>query len=313
MCVHTSTSSPTFWAITDTLLSRAQQTIRHSPAPRSYSRSPTVIDLTAEDDCPTSMGWHRAASLPFTTPTRMDGPFATPNKRRQRQVSCLETNENEEEPRKRTRRAACKKSQSSHTTTDSPRNESPIPLVQSDLGVITCPRARRARQPSRKWLESHYDEADGAGAPFDNPVQSSTRPSRPGSECGQDDYEGGEVQALKSRIAELEQEKNEYRDKSGLKEAKIQKQGEQLLLLNMRKVTASEEVIAGAIKGCLTGNTPDENPVLQSHAVAINPHASSNLDQDAAIRPGTVDGSISAEAEAFGDQAEVQPHATQSM
>lgn len=258
---------------------------------RSDLRHPTFIDLTGEDHSPISLE-PNAATSPPTVSTILSEHDATQHRKRQRQASSPNSNGLEEEPRKRTRRAIRMRSQSNLAPAGSPRTESPIPWVSSDIAGVSYSRSRRVRRPTQKWRESEDAGADGGAVPDDVPVQSPTSSSQPCDELNEHEAQDPEIQALKSRIAELEQERNEYHDSLQKVKATSKQQGQKLLILQTRILTAST-----------TANKPQSS--RQEAAQATWPSQVST--------PSTVEDSIIAlDSEPVGDQAGLQSCVTAS-
>lgn len=178
------------------------------------------------------------------------------------------------------------RSQSNLAPAASPRTESPIPWVSSDIAGVSYSRSRRVRRPTQRWRESQDAGADGGAVPDDVPVQSPTSSSRPCDELNEHEAEDPKIQALKSRIAELEQERNEYHDSLQKEKATSKQQGQEILILQTRILTTSTT----AIKPQLS---------RQEAAQATWPSQVST--------PSTVEDSILAlDSEPVGDQAGLQ-------
>lgn len=202
-----------------------------------YFRAPSVIDLTGEDDSPNPMDSNITIAGPSTSPATISEPDAAQTGKRQRQDSC-NSNANEKEPRKRTRKSTRLKSRSNLAAVDGPRLETPIPRIHSDIVGVTSPKARPLRKflHSKKWLDSEDDGADDAAVPVGIPVQPPRSPPQAGDKVGQ--HGAGnpedEAQSMRNRIVELEKERDEYHERVRKQAATSGEQGQQLLLMRVR-------------------------------------------------------------------------------
>ncbi|ROW04533.1 hypothetical protein VMCG_05089 [Cytospora schulzeri] len=123
---------------------------------------------------------------------------------------------------------------------DSSRTESPIPWVQSDVAGASSSRPRRICRPSQKFRESQVAGAEGGDVSNDVPVRTPTSScSQPNDEHLQHKAGITEFQALKSRLAEVEQERDGLRDSLHRANAELSQKGERLLMLKTRILTAS--------------------------------------------------------------------------
>ncbi|KUI68635.1 hypothetical protein VM1G_03677 [Cytospora mali] len=242
----------------------------------------------------------------------MGEPDPAQKGKRQRQASVSNSNGNEEEPRKRTRWAAHTRSRSSLGTAASPRNESPIPLVHSDIAGVPSPRAKRARRPSKKWLESQNAGTDGEDATL---VQSPASPSQPTDVSGRDYAEIYDPSVLRSLLAKAEQERDESHERLRREQAASKQLAATLLLLKARIFEATDDNLART-----PGRTIDEDRAQQPLYI-IKPNGSvesSHQETGLATLSSTVstlstvsDGVVQGH-EALGDHAGVQPPATSS-
>lgn len=217
----------------------------------------------------------------------------THNRKRQRQRQDGSPNSNgNEELRKRTRRATGMRSRANLAPAESPRTESPIPWVQSDIAGVSSSRSRRIRRPSQKWRDSQYAGADGGAVPDDVPVQSPTSSSWPSNKLKQDEAEDAEFHALKSRLVELEQDRNKYRDMS-------KQRGQDILILQAKMGVMEEFVAANKPLGSVKWSRQEAARATWSSKASTT---------------STVDDSILApESELLSDQAGLQPYSTACM
>ncbi|KUI55964.1 Cingulin-like protein 1 [Cytospora mali] len=303
----------------------SEQQAKSPIASTAYPRSSPAIDLTGEDgaddaDRPAlasvNTNDNLAATLSIISMV-MGEPDLAQKGKRQRQASLSNSNGNEEEPRKRTRWAAHTRSRSNLGTAVSPRNESPIPLVHSDIAGVPSPRAKRTRRPSKKWLESQNAGTDGED---DTLVQLPTSPSRPTDNSGRDYAEISDPSVLKSLLAKVEQERDESHERLRREQAASKQLAAELLLLKARTFEATDDNLARTTKGWSPGHTIDEDRAQQPQ----NAHKPSGSVESSHQETGlailsstvntliTVNDGVDQEHEALGDQTGAQPPATSS-
>ncbi|ROW14002.1 hypothetical protein VPNG_04131 [Cytospora leucostoma] len=153
-------------------------------------------------------------------------------------------NEDKERPRKRTRRGRLQsRSSKISNVMRGERTLSPIPLIRSDISGAPLPKV--TRHTSRKILEAQNGPDEGEdSAPNVSPEPPSS-PSQSNKEGGQEQANVPELRELKSRIAELEHERNDYRANLHKEKATSMSLRAQILLF---QATASPEHVAGITK-----------------------------------------------------------------
>ncbi|KAK7734250.1 hypothetical protein SLS53_007898 [Cytospora paraplurivora] len=150
-------------------------------------------------------------------------------------------NDDKERPRKRTRRDHFQaRSNNTSTVVRGERTLSPIPLVQSDIGGAPLPRV--TRHTSRKVLEAQNGPIEGEDSAPNVFPKTPSSPSQANNGGGQEQADVPGLRALKSRIAELEHEKDEYRANLHKEKATSMSLRAQILL---SQATASSEHVAG--------------------------------------------------------------------